>query len=133
MVDGRREMERPFKENVEMLPDNYGLAAGQARSLGKRFPMDQKRQNGYFDVIDQPLKLGTIEEVNGIHKQKESLRHIPRLPLVQECPHFLYSIQEIRLRSVKASNFSFNRTSHSEAKQSTVSFGYLKWRGPDFV
>ncbi|MCP3665227.1 MAG: hypothetical protein GY696_22470, partial [Gammaproteobacteria bacterium] len=118
MVDNRCETELPFKESVEMLPDNYGLAKGRVRSLGKRFQLDPKLQKRYTEVINQQLELGIIEEANEIHNDKE-VHYIPHHPIVRE------DRTTTKVRPVYDGS--------SKAKSSDISINEVLYRGPDLL
>ncbi|MCP3668457.1 MAG: DUF1759 domain-containing protein [Gammaproteobacteria bacterium] len=81
--NGRCQVELPFMENAEMLPDNYGLAKGRAKSLGRRFQLDPKIQRRYTEVIAQQLELEIIEETTDAQKETD-VHYLPHHPVVRE-------------------------------------------------
>ena len=63
--DGERyHVEFPFKENSEILGDNYETCEKRLKSLWQTFSKDQKLVNDYANIIEEQKELNIIEKVN---------------------------------------------------------------------
>ena len=62
-ADGRYKVSWPWKEEVENLPENHGLALGRLKSLLNRLRSNPDLGKQYGDIIEDQLKQGIIEKV----------------------------------------------------------------------
>ncbi|XP_068720408.1 uncharacterized protein [Montipora capricornis] len=72
-VEGRYQVRLPFKEDHDLLPDNFALCKSRLVSLLKRLSVKPDVSRQYNDVIREQLKQGIIEPVdqgttNGVGK-----------------------------------------------------------------
>ena len=72
-TEGRYQVQLPFKEDHELLPDNFALCKSRLASLLKRLNLKPKVLKHYDDVIREQEKQGIVEPVeqgtnNGVGK-----------------------------------------------------------------
>ena len=63
-VNGRYEVQLPWKEQHPLLPDNFKLSQKRLQSLGRRLKSDPDIFRAYDEVIQDQLKNGIIERVS---------------------------------------------------------------------
>ncbi|XP_068692506.1 uncharacterized protein [Montipora foliosa] len=73
-VEGRYQVRLPFKEDHDLLPDNFALCKSRLVSLLRRLSVKPDVSRQYNDVIREQLKQGIIEPVdqgttNGVGKE----------------------------------------------------------------
>ena len=76
LVDGRYEVQLPWKKNHPMLPNNYQLAVKRLRSLGRRLKLDPAILHEYDSTIKSQLEHGIVERV----EPSEDLGQVHYLP-----------------------------------------------------
>ena len=63
-IDGRYQVELPFKIGCPVIPDNYDLSLKRLKSQKVRLQKDPKLLKAYDEIFQEQLKLGILEEVN---------------------------------------------------------------------
>ena len=64
--EGRYETKIPFKENHELLNDNYELCKKRFLNLHKKLKQDPELMKKYDSVFKEQKDLGIIEEVSEV-------------------------------------------------------------------
>ena len=62
-MEGRYQVQLPFKEDHELLPDNFALCKSRLASLLKRLNLKPEVLKHYDDVIRDQRKQGIVEPV----------------------------------------------------------------------
>ena len=84
LIDGRYQVRLPFKENHDLLPDNFSLSKSRLVSLLKRLRPSPELLERYNDVIQEQMKQGIIEPVEqGIHNGVGRVHYIPHHKVVR--------------------------------------------------
>ena len=80
---GRYAIKWPWKDDLsrDKLPNNYGLALGRMKSLGKRLAAEPTLLTSYDKVIQQQIDKGVIEEVVP-DSTKNKVHYLPHHPVV---------------------------------------------------
>ena len=59
-INGRYEVQLPWKEQHPLLPDNFKLSQKRLQSLGRRLTSDPEILQAYNEVIQDQVKKGII-------------------------------------------------------------------------
>ena len=83
--DNRYQVKLPFKEDFDVINDNYTLSKGRLRGLYKTFKANPKLYEQYADVIDYQLKTGIVELVNESEPtQHGHVHYLPHRAVVRD-------------------------------------------------
>ena len=83
-VEGRYQVRLPFKEDHELLPDNFVLCKSRLASLMKRLNLKTEISRHYNDVIQEQLKQGIIEPVEqGVNNGVGKVHYIPHHEVIR--------------------------------------------------
>ena len=84
-IDGKYEVELPWKETHNVLGDNYRLARNRLHSLLKRLRKDPEMLRKYADIMDQQIKDGILERVTEeMTPIVERTYYMPHQPVIRE-------------------------------------------------
>ena len=81
--EGRYESKLPFKENQELLNDNYELCKKRLLNLHKKLKQDPELMKKYDSVFKEQKDLGIIEEVSESSALGET-HYIPHHPVIRD-------------------------------------------------
>ena len=76
-VDNRYQVAWPWRDENQILPDNYELSIGRLNSLVKRLKQDPELMSKYNDIIQDQLKKGMIEVVTKDTEKGNKHHYIP--------------------------------------------------------
>ena len=82
-VDGRYEVQLPWKKNHPMLPDNYQLSLKQLRSLGRRLKLDPAILHEYDATIKSQIQQGIVEPVKPSEDNLGQVHYLPHHAVVR--------------------------------------------------
>lgn len=83
--DGRYKVKLPFKDNLEVLPDNYNMSLVRLNSLMKRLKKDPEVMKEYDRVIQEQIAEGIVEPVaEGDNCSPGTVHYIPHQPVVRK-------------------------------------------------
>ena len=82
-VDGRYEVELPWKSFHPTLPDNYQLCLSRLRGLLKRLKHDPDVLREYNSVIEDQVRQGIVEVVEPSSEDAEKIHYLPHHAVVR--------------------------------------------------
>ena len=82
-VDGRYEVELPWKEAHPTLPDNYNLCVTRLRGLLKRLKHYPDVLCEYNSIIEDQLQQRIVEVVDSSHDDAEKIHYLPHHAVVR--------------------------------------------------
>jgi len=83
IVNQRYEVRWPWRDEVALLPSNYGLALGRLRTLGKRLMGDPQLLQQYSAILQQQLDLGIVEKITPHSATGPTVHYLPHQPVVK--------------------------------------------------
>ena len=82
-VEGRYEVELPWKEAHPILPDNYRLCVRRLKGLLKRLKHDPEILKEYNSIIQDQLQQGIVEIVKPFDEVPEKTHYLPHHAVVR--------------------------------------------------
>ena len=83
LVNGRYEIELPFKKGCPILPDNYGLSAKRLKLLKIRLEKTLELVRLYDDIFEEQLKSGILEKVTK-PGDVDNVMYLPHREVIKE-------------------------------------------------
>ena len=83
-TEGRYQVQLPFKEDHELLPDNFALCRSRLVSLLKRLKLKPEMLKHYDDVIQDQQQQGIVEPVDqGVNNGVGKVHYIPHHEVIR--------------------------------------------------
>ena len=83
LVDGRYEVQLPWKKNHPVLPDNYHLALKRLRGLGRRLKQDPAILREYDATIQSQIQQDIVEPVEPLENNLGQVHYLPHHAVVR--------------------------------------------------
>jgi len=122
---GKYRVSLPFKDNHDLLPDNYSNCVKRLKSLQKRFSKDNDLLQNYHKIVKDQLDSGVIEPVPDSEvKPVGQVHYLPHRPVIR----YDRSTTKIRMvfdASSKSNGTSLNGCLHPGPSLTESLFGVL--------
>ena len=123
-VEGRYEVELPWKEAHLALPDNYHLCLRRLRGLLKRLKHDPEILQAYDSTIRDQVRQGIVEPVQTVDEDLEKVHYLPHHAVVR-CEKETTKVRVVYDASARSDGPSLNDCLHTGPKFNQKIFDLL--------
>ena len=114
-VDGKYEVELPWKEGHPELPDNYHLSLKRLHGLSKRLKQDPAILREYNSIIQDQLRRGIVEMVEPVADSPHQIHYLPHHAVVR-CDKETTKVRVVYDASARSDGPSLNDCLHAGPK-----------------
>ena len=82
--NGRYDVKLPFKENFEVIEDNYAISKQRLKNLWKKLRVDENLLSEYDNIINDQLENNIIEPVKNDSYEVGKTTYLPHRPVIKD-------------------------------------------------